>query len=385
MNIKSIFAAFATAIILFAGDILAASEPHGLLIYTDHPSTYVENCEFYSVDASTPVYHTIVRADGRRLQINSGGLWIEVDYPPLNSSADFEATANSNIKTIHELSLKYPQFKARLLAADAKWRNALEFNKQAQKLKTSTLSGTSESNGPMVLLITNGQRYDDAKLSSIEGDTATIGHSAGIARIPIASLTADQITALNTTSSAIQIDPHLLSEIEARKKAARPQPTKPTSAVSPTLSPIGANQTEKQALADSYLNEKWVEPEFGNSFSPTYNETVEFINGKIGPAKIGYTEKSQKIILKLKKQQIYVFDPKDLNPSVKYRSNEFGSWYVYLACKNNKRKIYWPNSYVKGDWVPNVGIRCADNLDAEKLATAFSHLILMFGGTEEAF
>ncbi len=93
----------------------------GLIIYTDQPSTYVEACEFASLD-SGPMYSSISKADGKQMQVKTGRLWITVDYPPAapqggSSQGNLKDVANLNLAKIQKLLPQYPQFKAQLTAA----------------------------------------------------------------------------------------------------------------------------------------------------------------------------------------------------------------------------------------------------------------------------
>lgn len=200
---RSLLSAAAAIAVLATSKPVAASEPKGLLIYTDHPSTYVEASEFLSLDTGKNLYSTIVRPDGQQLQIQNGGLWIEVDYPPPTPDVDITEAANRTLSIIQTLLPKYPQFKAQLLAARSKWQNALA----AYKLLLKNNSANTITLATVASLEIDGVTYQNVTLTSVEENAAGISHDSGVATIPLAKLTKEQIVTLNTTSTSIRIDP----------------------------------------------------------------------------------------------------------------------------------------------------------------------------------
>lgn len=151
--------------------------------------------------------------------------------------------------------------------------------------------------------------------------------------------------------------------------------------------------------------DRFVEPRLPTSGgAPSYADTLEFINGKLGGfATMGFGEKTRKMILRFTPGETAVFDPADLNQEVRYgkRTVTYGpdsreEGYVLLQVRNSAPKIevHQPIQEANGALDPQV-VTSSDlkvgqlgnlnPLDAEKLATAFAHLIGMFGGKKEAF
>ncbi len=159
-------------VLLAVGNHLWGLEAKGLLIYTDHPSTFIECCEYNTLDTGKPVYSTIVRVDGERLQISSGGLWIPIEYPPSNSEDDITEQGNGAIQRIGELKKQFPSLSSKLLAVQLKWKNALEFSKQRNAANVSKPL-------PLAVLIVDGTEYDQVVLTRVENDKVSITHSAG--------------------------------------------------------------------------------------------------------------------------------------------------------------------------------------------------------------
>jgi hypothetical protein len=179
---------------------LLGVEAKGLVIYSEPPSTYAESCEYVFLDTAKPLYYTVVRTDGRRIQLNNNVIMTNVDYPPLNSEADIQALADNNLSKIRLLLTQYPQFKSRLRAAQSKWENALAV---AQQMAFKPELGIVK-----IALDYEGTHYDSVQLSSLDGGQVSITHSAGVRKLELDKLSRNQILALNTTSTTIHIDPN---------------------------------------------------------------------------------------------------------------------------------------------------------------------------------
>jgi hypothetical protein len=125
--------------------------------------------------------------------------------------------------------------------------------------------------------------------------------------------------------------------------------------------------------------------------TPSYDETIQFINAKIYGA-IGYG-KNAAMMIHREKSRTAVFNPKQLNREVRFMANtRFGvtSHSVLLQGRNGAEAFtIWRNfadkSFDKTSKTSSLKIEVSNALDAEKVAKAYSHLILMFGGEKEAF
>lgn len=159
----------------------------------------------------------------------------------------------------------------------------------------------------------------------------------------------------------------------------------------------------------SFNTDRFVEPDLPNRAGPpSYTDTVEFINGKLKPfVEVGYGEKAKKLIIRFGPQEssgaTALIDPTDLTPQVRYGKNrrnlaaevrEEGD--VVLQVHNGESKITLYQGFEDAAGIIKPQVRSLseltlgeagniDPLDAERLAKAFSHLIIMFGGKKEAF
>jgi len=203
MKIKSIRAAIVVTIIFLAGQILTAAEPRGFLIYTDPPSKYVEACEFILLDSGKPLYAAIVRADGQRIQLRTGGLWIVVGYPPQNPSPDLADLADDNLKKIQELIPRYPQFKERLVTAQAKWQNALAVAKQ-MAINASTVQAQDPPPALFSFTTAAGAVFKDVRVASVGVDNFAVMTEIGIEHVKFQDLHEDISTLPPTVKDQIQ-------------------------------------------------------------------------------------------------------------------------------------------------------------------------------------
>lgn len=160
-------------------------------------------------------------------------------------------------------------------------------------------------------------------------------------------------------------------------------------------------------LASPINKERFVEPQtLAAGGTPSYAETLEFINGKLGPLMtLGFGERTQKMILRFNFENgpgfTAVFDPRELNAEVRYQqiTRRVGEGIaselriegrVILEARSGDPEflIYQPHSSeapVKQHSLTIGETGLIDGLTAERLAEAFSHLIVLFGGKKEAF
>jgi len=197
------FTALAATIIFLAGQLSAAAEPRGFLIYTDPPSKYVEACEYILLDSGKPLYSAIVRADGQRIQLRTGGLWIAVGYPPQNPSADLVDLADGNVQKIQALIPRYPQFKEQLLTAQTKWQNALAVAKQ-NAINASTVQ--AQDPPPTIFSFTTsaGAAFKDVRVASVGIDEFAVMSEIGIEHVKFQDLDEDISTLPPAVKNQVQ-------------------------------------------------------------------------------------------------------------------------------------------------------------------------------------
>ncbi len=143
---------------------------------------------------------------------------------------------------------------------------------------------------------------------------------------------------------------------------------------------------------------------------PSYQETLAFINAKLAPYKeLGYGEKSRKMIVRSLQAEgdgegeTILFNPADLNAKVRYETESRQFNYevvergrILLEAFNGQPLLtaYEVRSTPDGVFSTQATPRsqCVlsitgtlSSMDAQRLAKAFAHLILMFGGKGEAF
>jgi hypothetical protein len=201
-------------------EALAATPSRGLVIYSDIPSTYAETLEFVTITSTNAVIETVVLPNGKRQEIPRGGIIAIINYPPAAPAESLPQDAATALRSIEALRPKYPQFAAKLDAAQTKWNNSLEVYRQQQlRLTKATLAAPAKS----LILDVEGVRYEQVSLTSFDGATVGIAHSAGVAGISAIKLKPEQIVALNATSTTVRIDStKIVAATPAAPKAATP-------------------------------------------------------------------------------------------------------------------------------------------------------------------
>jgi hypothetical protein len=138
-------------------------------------------------------------------------------------------------------------------------------------------------------------------------------------------------------------------------------------------------------------NEKFVTPPGVSQASPSYEETIEFLATNYG-VKIGFGETSKKLICRYTQPWgpvAYVFDPRDVTPEIIMQTdvNGFGRRTVrlFLKCRNSQRRIEGFMMRSQSTTVSRIEFYAGDEIDAEKIAKALSHLVTILGATKEAF
>lgn len=158
------------------------------------------------------------------------------------------------------------------------------------------------------------------------------------------------------------------------------------------IATVQVPSTAHGANAD-YLNDPPGMPEhigFTES-SPTYEETVAFINAKLQATglKLWFGKTTKKMILTNKYGEVLVFDPAQANPAVKYATEAKPYQFWVKVSTSSGQKTF--REFIPSKPRPIVrdtsffNLSCVDPIDTEKVAKAMRHLIEMFGGKEDPF
>ena len=148
---------------------------------------------------------------------------------------------------------------------------------------------------------------------------------------------------------------------------------------------------QAQKSIEQWTNDEAAVPELAISApKPSYQETLDFINGKIKGKgqKLWFGKATGKMILS-SPFNVCVFNPADLNPDLKIgRQQGFGGivHFVRAECRENKKSILGQSRSDPKQWsAAGITLDCRDEVDVERVAKALRHLILIFGGKAEAF
>jgi hypothetical protein len=218
-------------ILLSCGETIAASPSGGLVIYQDLPSTYVEALEFVTINATSVTFTTVDLPSGKKQEIPRAGIIAVLDYPPVPPTDAVPQEAETTFRSIQKVRPKYPQFTAKLDAIQAKWTNSLDVYRQRQRTAKASPTPTSKA----LTLKVDGIVYEQVVLTSFNGATVGIEHSAGVADFRAIKLTPEQIAALNRTSSTVQIDPtKIVAASTTPVPVATPSPVTPQPATTNT-------------------------------------------------------------------------------------------------------------------------------------------------------
>lgn len=364
------------AILMTSGEALAALPPRGLVLYTQPPGDYALNLEFVTLTYTNIAYATVTLPNGKKEEIPRGGIVAVINYPPEVQTDSLPQDAATATQIIKNARSKYPQFGAKLDAVLAKWTNSLEVYHQKQRLAPHT-----PLKPPVGLsLEVDGTAYTQVVMTSFDGTTVGITHEAGAARIPAVKLNAGQIAALNATSTAVRIDPSKIT-VAAPAPVSTPNATKPAV----RFDALSAKQfTEDRPVVPKNL--------LGTNSDPSFEETLDFINRKLKDSgrRIWFGERTQKMIL-LSGDQVVVFDPGAFNAEVRFRTNK-GQPYQYsdieFEVTTGRDEVQFVSLDGKIEKGKKLFLKWDDNLDPtelKRLATAFSHLIVLFGGKRDAF
>jgi len=120
--------------------------------------------------------------------------------------------------------------------------------------------------------------------------------------------------------------------------------------------------------------------------SPTYAETIEFLDQRFG-LKVGFGELSRKLILRYDyARETYAFDAKDMNPEIlAFTNSGVRPINIVLGCRNGQRKIEQFRANSKTTMNSEIHIYVGNPIEEDKLSKALSHLVRILGATKEAF
>jgi hypothetical protein len=129
---------------------------------------------------------------------------------------------------------------------------------------------------------------------------------------------------------------------------------------------------------------------------PGYEATIAFLNNRMRFAKVYFSEKRQKMVVSRSDRGVdfCVFDPAEMNPGIKYRTTQTrGTSFVpsrkvhtfTIETSGNKGGIEIFDGGEEPKRVAGFSLYAADEIELEKLAKAWRHLILLCGGKEDPF
>ena len=379
------FRIFSTALaaLLVPCALLAADPaPAGLLLYAEPPSTYVELLRFRAIRPA-PVITTAILTNGITRQVRNNAIIARLDYP---DGTENEEQAKAALTLTRQMATKYSQFNGSLAEVASRWENALNYL-IAQKARQLA---TARTLPPAATLTLGGHAYENPRLVAVEQGLAKVEHASGMARIDTSKLSATELQSLNATSTAIQIT--TMDVAKARAGATTPVPVD-----RPVMEPQRAAMTWPNIMREQFSSP----PDLLELDGPNYQATIDFINSKLGPwVKIGYCGDFRRYMLRRTYRDgtgyATLFDAKELNPEVRYGSRPvYGitRHQVILQLKSDGGNIstYNSNAVQRGtarlQEIKNrdLSIEVNDQLDAEKVASAFRHLILMNGGKPDTF
>ncbi len=232
----------------------------------------------------------------------------------------------------------------------------------------------------------NGKEYKNVTISRVEPDGIILRTKSAISKVYFVELPKE-------VQERFHYEPAKAAESNAAEQAAIAQ-----------LNDAVGNNPNGQKNYDAEAEREWearkeklkqwlddqpvTPPQLqGGLFTPSYADTVEFINAKLKPyGKIWFGEKAQKMILQ-EPGVIVVFDPSKCDPRIKY-GMKWDRYCIQFETSGGGDELLligtWQDSYQKksNSFVFQTN---TDSSDSERIAKAFRHLIEMFGGTPGNF
>jgi hypothetical protein len=396
-----IFTALILSLTLWLATVAPAlsdqSQENGLLVYDEPPGGYVEVIRFSSIADGTG-YATVISPNGNTRHCWNSGMIARVDYPEAFGAID-TPTASEHLQQIQSLLASYPQWKMQLQGALVKWQNALSLAKQTKPAQQAASPVQRRELGSLEV---DGTKYENVTLNGVNGDSASIIHSDGAAMIKLDGLAQLQIASLNATSTTAHIDPDWKQKwkaVQASAKATEVEnPLEQDAGHSASVNFAATAAPPQPKLTFKYLaSEPFVVPEVDSAETPSYADTVRFLEGHLDDTKIGYGEASRMLIVRCyfagRLENIIVCDPTKLSTDVKTysRTEQHGDEEaevngVEIDISNGAKDVYY--AYDDSGFHQNLSaikLKCHDSVDAEKVAKAWSHLIEMLGGKKDLF
>jgi len=257
------------AILIPFGEVFGAGAVRGVVLYDEPPATYVVALEFVTIRTTSVAFVTVTLPDGRKQELPRSGVVAVIDYPPEIPGGSLAKDAATATRNIQALSSKYPQCAVKLNAALTKWTNAVAFYQQKQKAATPSPSSTPSQANTLEI---GGVKYTNVTLKSFDGGFIDIEHAAGFARIPAIQLKPEQIAMLNTTSSAVRIDPTKIAAATPKAAATPPVRGDPTKAAATSLA-----QIPEKPIDPHTASSKPPEEDFPDGFARIGSPIEEFM------------------------------------------------------------------------------------------------------------
>jgi len=343
-----------------------------LLIFKDPLTGYSEAFDVACKSYENRFITKFVLPDGRTEQFQNAGIVAILDYPPENLSPELELQATSTLQTTESLLKQFPQFKPKLETLRTKWENALAATKQLQTASAVTQQSTPSAD-TISFTTTKGRKYENVTVSGTTDTGITVFSNSGVQFIDFELLPKDiqDRYGYDPAKSAAR------KQKDAVEKAAQIQRDEE------------AKRLKEEWDPERYNSDEFTDPLGFITVNPSYSETVEFINDRLKDydSSIGYGKVTEKMIYKTR-NGTFVFDPSVLTPDAifEWEDTDYGVRHcrITLKCRNNVKAI-------KALWTSHHGlcstmeIPVGNKIEAQKMANAFAHLIVMFGGKKELF
>ena len=165
----------------------------GLVIYKDYsfdPDSQAEVMDYTSVERY-PSVDNVLTPNGQTLQITPAQEPIYIPH-----AGDPQTSGTAVTGTILAAERRFPQFAGKLEAYRQAWAAvpiATPAPRPSPAIAAAPQATPQEDAAPAggsarVLLMKNGEKLTDWKVSAVEGDSVVITHADGISRIPITDL-----------------------------------------------------------------------------------------------------------------------------------------------------------------------------------------------------
>ena len=149
-------------------------------------------------------------------------------------------------------------------------------------------------------------------------------------------------------------------------------------------------QRARNDALKEWLDDESVRPTGVSASKPSYEETLDFINGRLArfQQRLWFGKNHQKLIYR-SYDHIALLDPADLSSDVKTIQRQDGSgphFFVQLQTLGDHNGIeFLDRAGAESRFGHSLTMECEDNVEADRVAAACRHLITMFGGKPEPF